>query len=190
MRARVTDVTAQLLTHAAPPCCCLQFWPGDMVLCAPLYAAAYESASAQRPKFADGPAVMKFEVPVGHQIHIVEVFELNVCNQPPAGNNRRCVHAASAACEHTCCIWAVTQRRISARAPPTLQVPAAAVGCVPPPQPRRHLQLLVRARHDRLAVGLEPGGRARHPPLGRQARAAARLPRRAVDAVPASRGEA
>jgi hypothetical protein len=61
-----------------------------MVLCAPLYSAAYADASANRPKFATGGPVLQFEVPVGHEVHLVEVFEINVPDQPPCSVNRRC----------------------------------------------------------------------------------------------------
>lgn len=63
-------------------------WPGDMVLCAPLYAAAYSDPAASSPKFISGPAVLRFDVQVGHTAHQVEVFDLNIA-EAPAGKARR-----------------------------------------------------------------------------------------------------
>lgn len=63
-------------------------WPGDMVLCAPLYAAAYSDPAATVPKFMSGPPVLRFDVQVGHQAHQVEVFDLNIADAP-AGKARR-----------------------------------------------------------------------------------------------------
>lgn len=66
----------------------LRDWPGDLVLCAPLYAAAYSDPAATAPKFISGPPVLRFDVQVGHQAHQVEVFELNIADAPP-GKARR-----------------------------------------------------------------------------------------------------
>jgi hypothetical protein len=63
-------------------------WPGDMVLCAPLYAAAYADPAATAPKFCPGPPAMRFDVQVGRQAHQVEVFELIIADALP-GRARR-----------------------------------------------------------------------------------------------------
>jgi hypothetical protein len=63
-------------------------WPGDMVLCAPLYAAAYSDPAATAPKFINGPPVLRFDVQVGHQAHQIEVFELCIADAAP-GKSRR-----------------------------------------------------------------------------------------------------
>ena len=67
-----------------------QEWPGDLVVCAPLYAGAYRGNDSSAPFFISAPAALRFTVWAGHQSYEVEVYDLIIPSKP-GGYSRRCV---------------------------------------------------------------------------------------------------